>query len=242
MVRKTKVKKVLKKISKKAEKKKLGVLFSGGKDSCYASFLAKKEGYDIRCLISIASENQESFMFHTPSIECVKKQAEVMGIPLVLVKTEGKKEKELEDLELAIRKSIEVYGINGIVTGAVESVYQSARIQRICNKLNIECFNPLWQKGQLEILLELIENKFEVVLTGVFAYPFDVSWILRKIDVDFVKDIEKLNQKYKINVAGEGGEFESLVLNCPLFKRKLKVDSFKTTGMGNSFRSEVRLK
>lgn len=220
---------------------KLGILFSGGKDSTYAAYLAKKEGYEISCLISVNSINKESFMFHTPSIDCVKKQAETMGIPLIMVGSDGEKEKELFDLEKAINFAVKKYGIKGIVTGAVESVYQSSRIQKICNKLKIECFNPLWQKNQLELLEELIKNKFEVVLTGVFAYPFDVSWILRKIDRSFILDIKNLNEKYKIAIGGEGGEYESLVLKCPLFKRKLKVMGFKTSGSGNAFRSEVNV-
>ncbi len=220
---------------------KFGVLFSGGKDSTYAAYLAKKGGYELSCLISIISENPDSFMFHTPSISCVEKQAEVMGIPLIMIKTSGEKEKELLDLEKGIKIAIKKYKINGIVTGAVESVYQSSRIQVICNKLKIECFNPLWQKGQIELLKELIKCKFEVIITSVAAYPFDVSWILRKVDGRFIKDVSKLADKYKINPAGEGGEFESLILNCPLFKKRLKVIGFKTSGSGNAFRSEVSI-
>src|SRR3989344_4233760 len=98
---------------------KLGVLFSGGKDSTFATWLAKKEGYEISCLISIVSDNKESYMFHTPSIEKTKKQAEVMNIPIIFQKTEGKKEIELKDLEEAIRKAKKKYKIEGIVTGAV---------------------------------------------------------------------------------------------------------------------------
>jgi len=222
-------------------KNKLGVLFSGGKDSTYAAYLAKNSGYEISCLISIVSKNQDSFMFHTPSITCVEKQASAMGIPLLLIKTAGEKEKELKDLKKAIKLAIKKYKIKGIVTGAVESVYQSSRIQKICNELGIECFNPLWKKGQLELLSEILKNKFEVVIIGVAAYPLDVSWILRKIDRKFINDVKKLNEKYKINPAGEGGEFESLVLNCPLFKRKLKVAGFRISGSGNAFRSEVKL-
>ena len=222
-------------------KPKIGVLFSGGKDSTYAAYLTKKKGYSIGCLISIVSENPDSFMFHTPSIFAVEKQAEAMNIPLILVKTQGAKEEELLDLENAIKIAIEKYNICGIVTGAVESVYQSSRIQKICNNLKLECFNPLWQKNQQELLSELVKNRFEIILTGVFAYPFDVSWVLRKIDKKFIKEIIQLSKKYKINPAGEGGEFESLVLNCPLFKRKLKINGFKTSGSGNAFRSEVNL-
>jgi diphthine-ammonia ligase len=218
---------------------KLGVLFSGGKDSAYSAWLAKKEGYEICCLISIDSENKESYMFHTPSISRVEKQAEVMGIPLIFNTTKGIREKELEDLEKAILMAIEKYKIEGVVTGAVESVYQSSRIQRICNKLGIECLNPLWQKNQVGLLEDLIRNNFEVVVVGVFAYPLDEKYLGKKIDKEFIEEMKVLNKKFKINPAGEGGEFETFVLNCPLFKKGLNVQGFKDFGEGNSWRREL---
>ena len=105
----------------------LGVLFSGGKDSTYAAWLAKKSGYKISCLITLESENPESYMFHTPAIEKTKTQAQVMNIPLISHKTKGKKEAELKDLEAVIKQAIKKYKIEGIVTGAVESVYQESK-------------------------------------------------------------------------------------------------------------------
>jgi ABC transporter with metal-binding/Fe-S-binding domain ATP-binding protein len=221
--------------------KKLGILFSGGKDSMYAAWLAKKEGYEISCLISIISENEESYMFHTPSIRRVEEQAKSMGIPLIIVKTKGKKEEELIDLEKAIKLARKDYDIRGVVSGAVESVYQASRIEKICNRLKIECFNPLWQKDQLELLKDLIKNGFEVIIVGVFAYPFDEKWLGRKIDMKFINEIKKLQEKYKINVAGEGGEFESFVLNCSLFKKKLIIKDKKINGSKNSWRMDVKL-
>ena len=185
---------------------KLATLFSGGKDSCYATYLAKKQSYEISCLISIVSENKESYMFHTPSIEKTKKQAKVMKIPIVIQKTKGKKEDELKDLEKAIKKAIKEYKIEGVVTGAVGSTYQASRIQNICNKLKIECFNPLWQKNQIELLEELVKNKFEIV-----------------------------------NPAGEGGEFETFVLNCPLFSRSLKIKEKEISGEKNSWKVEIEV-
>ena len=221
---------------------KLGVLFSGGKDSTFAMYLAKKEGYEISCLISLISENKESFMFHTPSIEKTKNQAKSMEIPIILQQTEGKKEFELADLKKAIKKAIKKHKIEGIVTGAVESVYQASRIQKICNELNIECFNPLWQKDQFELLEELIKNKFKVIITGVFAYPFDKNWLGKKIDENFIGEIKKLNEKYKINPAGEGGEFETFVLWCPMFKKELKIKPMEINGSGNSWTMEIDVK
>jgi|SRR3989344_179664 len=221
---------------------KLGVLFSGGKDSTFATWLAKKQGHEISCLISIMSENPESYMFHTPSISKTKLQAEAMGIPLIIKGTMGIKEEELNDLEDAIKLSIKEYGIKGIVTGAVESVYQASRIQGICNKLNIECFNPLWQKDQIELLQDLLKEKFRVIVTGVSAYPLNGSWLGREINQDFIFDIKRLNEKYKINPAGEGGEFETFVIECPLFKKPLRVTGANFSGEENSWRMELELR
>lgn len=220
---------------------KCAVLFSGGKDSVYATYLAKKNNYEISCLISIFSKNPESYMFHTPSITKVEKQSEVMNIPLIIQKTKGEKEEELKDLEYAIKKAKDGYNIETIVTGAVQSVYQKSRIQNICDKLGINCLNPLWQKDQIELLEELIENNFEIIIVGVFAYPLDEKWLGRKIDKNFIEDAKKLQERYSINPAGEGGEFETFVVNCPLFRKKIRITDNKIIGQKNSWKMEINV-
>jgi len=109
---------------------KIGVLFSGGKDSVFAAWLAQRTGYKLSCLITLVSENPDSYMFHTPSIKKTKSQAQAMGIPLIVQKTKGIKELELKELETAIKLAKKKHKIEGIVTGALESVYQSSRIQK----------------------------------------------------------------------------------------------------------------
>jgi diphthine-ammonia ligase len=220
---------------------KVGVLFSGGKDSTYAAYLAKKHGLDVSCFITLFSKNPESYMFHTPSISQVEKQAEVMNIPLLIQKTQGQKEKELGDLKKVIKKAKENFGINGIVTGTVESVYQASRIQKICDDLDLDCFNPLWQKNQLELLKDLVENNYEVIITGVFAYPLDEKWLGRAIDKTLIEDVSILHDKYKISPAGEGGEFETFVLNCPLFLKPLEIKNKTITGKHNSWKMEIEI-
>lgn len=220
---------------------KCGILFSGGKDSTYAAYLAQKEGYYLSCLISIISKNPNSYMFHTPSISKVKKQAEAMKLPLIIQETEGEKEIELKDLERSIKKAKNECKIEGVITGAVESAYQASRIQKICDKLNLKCFNPLWQKNQFELLYDLIRNDFKIIITGVFAYPLDETWIGRELDQEFVEGIEKIYEKYKINPAGEGGEYETFVLNCPLFSKELKIEDKQILGKKNSWRMEIKI-
>lgn len=222
---------------------KLASLFSGGKDSVFSAYIAKKQGHELVCLISMLSKNKESYMFHTPSIEKTKYQAESMNIPLIIHKTEGKKEEELKDLEEAIKEAIKKYKIKGIVTGAIQSVYQSSRIQKICDKLNIKCINPLWEIDELNYLNNLIKNKFRVIITGVFAYPLNQSWLGREINSQFIQEITKLHEKYKIHIAGEGGEYETFVLDCPLFKKPLNISSYKDFKEGeNSWRREIKIK
>src|SRR3989344_5680021 len=221
---------------------KLGALFSGGKDSTLAILMAKNLGYDISCLITLESKNKESYMFHTPSIKQTQTQAKAMKIPLISQETKGEKESELKDLEKAIKRAKEEYSIDGIVTGAVESVYQASRIQKICDKLGLECFNPLWQKDEEEYLDELIKNKFKIIITGVFAYPLGKSWLGREIDSQFIKEVKELNKKYNIHIAGEGGEFETFVIDCPMFKTPLEIISSETSGGKNSWKMEIEIK
>lgn len=217
---------------------KLGVLFSGGKDSIYSAWLMKKSGHELSCLISVWSKNTDSYMFHTPAIELTKKQSELMDIPIVVQETIGEKEVELIDLEKAICLAIKEYNIEGIVSGAVKSNYQLSRIEKICDKLKIKCFSPLWQKDQIELLNDLIENKFEILISAVAGYPLDDKWIGRKIDNKFIQKIKIISKKYGINSAGEGGEYESLVVNCPLFSKKLDIKLENIFGGKNSFRGE----
>jgi ABC transporter with metal-binding/Fe-S-binding domain ATP-binding protein len=221
---------------------KLGILYSGGKDSTFAAWLAKKEGYNIACLITLISSNKESYMFHTPSINQTEVQAKSIGLPLIVKKTSGAKETELKDLEAAIKRAKKEHGIQGIVTGAVESVYQASRVQKICNNLGLECFNPLWQKDQMELLQGLLNAKFDMIVTGVFAWPLNEKWIGRKIDRKFLKEVREFQEKYKINPAGEGGEFETFVLNAPgFFKRPLKIKDKRIYGEKNSWRMELEV-
>jgi len=220
---------------------KAAVLFSGGKDSCYSAYLAKQQKCKLTCLISIFSENPDSFMFHTPNIKLVEKQAEVMGLPLIIQETKGEKETELEDLEKAIKEAKKKYKIDTIVTGALYSEYQASRIENICKKLKLKCLNPLWHKHEIDYLKELIKEKFKVIITGVAAQGLDESWLGREIDNAFITDVKELHQQYKIHPAGEGGEFETFVLNCPLFKKELKVVDKKIEGEANAWKMEVRV-
>jgi len=201
---------------------KVAVLFSGGKDSTYAMFKAMKHHEPV-VLVSMMSENKESYMFQTANVHITKLQAEAIGLPLIQKFTKGEKEDELEDMKAALEEAKEKYGIEGVVSGALGSVYQASRVQKICSDLKLWCFNPIWLKDQINLLNELIENNFDVLISGVFAFPLDAGWLGKKIDKEYVEKMKVLNEKHSINPAGEGGEIESTVLDAPFFKKRIEI-------------------
>ena len=222
---------------------KCGVLFSGGKDSTYAAYLLKKSNYELSCLITIISENPDSYMFHTPSISKVEKQAEVMKTPIITQKTKGEKEIELKDLEKVISKAKTKFNIKAIVTGAVESAYQASRIQKICDKLHLECYNPLWQKSPEEYWNELLKNRFEIIITRVSADGLGEEWLGKKINLKMVNKLKQIEKKFGIHLSFEGGEAETFVVNCPLFFKKLKITkSEKIFSKNNGLYNILQLK
>lgn len=201
---------------------KLGVLCSGGKDSLFACFRAMQVE-EVACLITLFPENPESYMFHTPNLHLVPLQAEAAGIPLVSFPTDGIEETELRDLSEALNIAVTEYGIEGVVTGALMSVYQSSRIQRICRDLDLWCFNPLWYTDPVRYMNALRESGFRVIVSGVFSEPFDESWLGREMDRTALEILEAYARDYGITLTGEGGEYETLVLDAPFFNRKIVI-------------------
>jgi len=218
---------------------RLGVLFSGGKDSTLALHLAE-EKEEVACLITLVSKNPESYMFHTPNINVTALQARALGLSLVSVETEGKKEEELADLKRAIVDAKTKFRIDGVVTGAVESVYQASRVQRICNNLGLWCFNPLWKSDQKKLLEMLIEKKFNAIISGVFAYPLDYTWLGKPINEQFITRILGLQEQYGISPSGEGGEIETTVLDAPLFMEKIAITDSMIDWRGSSGTFQIK--
>ena len=149
------------------------------------------------------------------------------------VATEGRKEEELADLEKAIAEAKSKFQIDGVVTGAVESVYQASRVQRICNRLDVWCFNPLWKHDQKALLETLVERQFQVIISGIFAYPLDEKWLGKQIDAQVIARLLELQNQYGISPSGEGGEIETTVLDAPMFEQKIEIVDHTVEAKGN---------
>lgn len=201
---------------------KVAVLFSGGKDSTMAVFSALESGEDVKYLLSMKSANDESYMFHVPNIHLTDLLAEAMDIPIMSIRTEGVKEEELEDLKKGFEQ-LKNLGIEAIYTGALYSVYQKSRIERLGEEVGLKVISPFWHVDELEYMRFIVSLGFEVIISGVAAYGLDEKWLGRKIDDQCIDDLIKLNEKIGLNLAFEGGEAETLVLDGPIFKKKVKI-------------------
>ena len=200
----------------------VAILFSGGKDSTMALYAALEAKEDVKYLLSMKSKNDESYMFHVPNIHITDLLAEALDIPIMSVDTDGVKEEELKDLKLAFEK-LKSLGVDAIYTGALYSVYQKSRIEKLGLEVGLEIISPYWHVDELEYMRKIVSLGFKVIISGVAAWGLDESWLGREIDDKTIDELLKLNEKYHINIAFEGGEAETLVIDGPIFKKRLKI-------------------
>ena len=178
------------------------ILFSGGKDSTMALYYALKEKEDVKYLLSMKSINDESYMFHVP--------------------TEGVKEEELEDLKREF-ENLKSLGVEAIYAGALYSVYQKSRIEKLGREVGLKIISPYWHVDELDYMREVVSLGFKVIISGVAAWGLDESWLGRVIDDEAIDELVDLSEKYHINIAFEGGEAETLAIDGPIFKKRLKI-------------------
>jgi predicted ATP pyrophosphatase (TIGR00289 family) len=204
----------------------VAVLFSGGKDSTMAVYAALEAKEDVKYLLSVKSKNDESYMFHVPNIHITDLLSQALEIPIMSVETDGIKEEELNDLKDAFLK-LKSLGIEAIYTGALYSTYQKSRIEKLGSEVGLKIISPYWHVDELEYMRKIVSLGFKVIICGVAAWGLDESWLGRQIDDETIDELIKLNEKYAVDIAFEGGEAETLAIDGPIFKRKIKILKYK---------------
>jgi len=203
---------------------RVAALVTGGKDSVLALYRAQKLGHNVEVLVTMIPKRDDSYMFHFPNIHLTDLLSRAVQIPLVKAETSGVKEKELEDLKNLLAS----LDVEGVVSGAVSSSYQKERIEGICQQLSLKSVAPLWHEDPLDLMKEIIDLKFKVIIVGVYAYGFDKSWLGKEINSATLDNLIELHEKYQISLVGEGGEYESLVLDAPFYKKRIEIVQSET--------------
>lgn len=223
-------------------------LFSGGKDSSWALFRALEAGYPVEALVTVHPP-QDSFMFHVPATRLAGLAAESIGLPLHEVESEvpvdedagsdSQGDRELEPLETALdRYRAEQGGLGGVVAGAVASEYQESRLRTMCDHLDCELFAPLWGADPAPAGREMIAAGFEIHIVRVAAGGLDAAWLGRELDHAALDDLVDLAERRGVHVLGEGGEYETLVVDGPHMDRRLE---YEATVEWDGVRGELRI-
>lgn len=202
-------------------------LTSGGKDSILSVQKAIDKGIEITHLVTVRPENPDSFMFHSSNLDAVPVIAGLSGIGYTEIHTKGEKENELQDLSEGLQK----LEIEGITVGAVNSVYQNERVHTIADNLGIEVFAPLWQMDPEQLLRE-VADRMDAILVVTAADGLTEDLLGRHIDNDLIEQLREISRRHHIHLAGEGGEYESLTMNAPFFRRPLRYSSSRVIRHG----------
>lgn len=198
---------------------RVSCLVSGGKDSIYALWCALHQ-YEVVSLINFVSDNFESLLFHIPNSKYVSLVAEMFSIPLISVKikSDGLKE-EIEQLVNAISKS----ETEAIITGGIRSEFQRYHFNRAALLANVKCFNPLWRLSPELIIKDLINNHFEIILISVSSMGLGKNFLGKKLTPKLIGKIKDISYGFDHAIIGEGGEYESFVLDAPFFPSRIVI-------------------
>ena len=208
----------------------MAALYSGGKDSTFALYLAEQMGNEILALVNIRPSDKGSWIFHTPNLDSVPYMAEAMGLPLVTAESDGTEEGDMK----ALRKALEGLDVDGVVVGALWSDYQWDRMNRVLGDLDMVMVAPLWRKDQDMVYDEMVSAGVEAIIVGVFAEGLGEEWLGRRLDMETKKELVKLRERYGISIMGEGGEYESMTLDSPVHLKRLVVKEAKKEMTRNS--------
>ncbi|PSO06566.1 hypothetical protein B9Q04_15380 [Candidatus Marsarchaeota G2 archaeon BE_D] len=199
---------------------KFAALISGGKDSFFAAYYMTIQGWEPVLLVRILPRTPDSYMFHTVNLHVVEKQAECANLPLASLSVSGVREVEVEEFSSQLSRLREEHGFEALVTGGVWSEYQRVRFDSACEAADLKCFSPLWHKKPETLFKTYLDHGFKFMFSGVYALGFSDTWVGRLIQAEDLQKLVELNQRYGVSIIGEGGEYESLVLDCPLFQYK----------------------
>ena len=211
-----------------------GISFSsGGKDSILSLHLAHKNGINIKGMVTMIPEDPESMLYHTHNVSLVKIIAEVMGIQWISVN--APKNSEIDALTKALKKLDAKY----LITGGIESNYQKKKFDNVCKEVNMKHYAPLWGLDANKLYENIIMNKIDPIIVSVAALGLGKEWLGIHLNEQSVKKLLQLSEKYKFNAVGEGGDLDTLVLDAPLFSKKLEPSEVELIWYGDRGRLKI---
>ena len=219
-------------------------LVSGGKDSCYAMLECIRAGHSIAAIATLLPppatiDEVDSHCFQTVGTQLVHSIAQCANLPfysrhmrgtslattLHYTETAGD---EVEDLYALLAEVVAAQpDVNAVCSGAILSHYQRLRVEHVASRLRLTSLAPLWQREQRQLLADMIDSRVEAVLVKVASMGLGKTEVGRSM-AEVRQHLCDVEAQYGVNVCGEGGEYESLVLDCPLFAtQRIVLDEYE---------------
>jgi uncharacterized protein (TIGR00290 family) len=195
--------------------------WSGGKDSCLACYKAMLDGYDMGGLVNFVSKEYGRVSFHGTETRLIQLQAESIGMRLW--QRETTRDGYEREFKEAVRSLIPD-GIEGMVFGDIYLQEHRDWTERVCGELGIEAVEPLWGGDTEDLLLEFIDAGFEAIVIGAQSRVIDAEWLGRRVDRDFIEYLKSRG----VCPCGENGEYHTLVVNGPIFKKAIEIIETRT--------------
>ncbi|XP_008217510.1 diphthine--ammonia ligase [Nasonia vitripennis] len=225
---------------------KVVALISGGKDSCFNMMQCIAAGHDIVALANlypVGKDELDSYMFQTVGHQGVEFMGEAMGLPLYREPTFGKskmqekhylptEDDEVEDLYRLLKKVKDREDIQAVASGAILSDYQRIRVENVCSRLGLVSLSYLWRRDQEQLLKEMIECSVNAVIIKVASLGLEPRHLGKSIS-EMQPHLAKMKEKYGLNVCGEGGEYETFTLDCPLYIKSIVIDEYESVVHSN---------
>jgi uncharacterized protein (TIGR00290 family) len=196
------------------------ILWTGGKDCSLAFYEARRDGYDIRCLVTFAPPNP-NFLEHPPAF--VKLQAQALALPhhFVTIKTPFE-----ESYETALCKLRDEMDIETVVTGDIAEVIGNPNwIRERSRPVGMKVYTPLWGRDRLALLQQQLAAGFRVIFSCVNTRWLGKDWIGRELDDVAINDLGDVRKRTGLDLCGEEGEYHTLVTDGPLFARPMRIRS-----------------
>ena len=194
--------------------------WSGGKDSCLACYRAIASGLEVRYLANTVTEDGKRSRSHGLPARVIQVQSQAMGISLVQRRTTW------DNYEVEFKSMLRIFkqeGVNGGVFGDIDFEEHRQWVERVCQEADIVPHLPLWGESQGKILRDFIDLGFEAIIVATKADLFGKEWLGQKIDLDFIRHLDKLKETKDITLCGEAGEYHTLVIDGPLFKKRMEI-------------------
>ena len=203
---------------------RLAALVSGGKDSIHAAALCETHGWSVERLITIVPQEKDSLLFHTPNLRWAPLLAEAWGKEHAVQMVDGKgEEAELSALRAALSQIVRA-GIHGVTVGTIASSFQWARVWHVASELGLEVFAPFWRATPEELLGEEIRSGMDIHIIEVASEPLGEDLLGKRLDAELLDRLDRMSRDIRpFHISGEGGDYETLVLDAPFFSSRIEV-------------------